>query len=271
MVSPYTSLAARMPYLLDAIKRDKAYYGRLLEAYGEVETPDQLARVLRLEQHPVWLECTAPGQRIHLQDKYRLLSRIVYRCDRASLFASYAAQRGKHDKAVQRIAGLKAKRVRADEAAAGQEPMSSELVLRTAAVDHFKETLDHACLCSLSPRAGAAVDVCSLDASLGQPSYLRSIRRVAFGGSASALQLEADGGDALCEEGPTDGPNNETHETFFFRVVHSRPANMKTVRLPAASAGRIVSGAMAITVHKAVDTPSGPAAGKPFVHTQPSI
>ena len=253
-------LAGRMPYVLDEIERDKAYYDRLLEAYEEAETPDQIARGLRLERHPVWLQCTAQGQRFHLHDKYRLLSKIVYRCDRSSLFASYAPQRGKHDRAVQRIANLKAARARADEAAAGREPISSSLVLRTAAVDHFKETLDHACLYSFSPGAGAAVDVCSLDACLGQPSYLR---RVPCGGSASAVQLETDGGDALCTHGPTD----ETQETLFFRVVHRKPASMKTVRLPAASAGRIASDAMAITVHKAVDAPSG----DPFVHTQPSI
>ena len=260
VASPYSSLAGRMPYLLDEIERDKAYYDRLLEAYEEAETPDQIARGLRLERHPVWLQCTAQGQRFHLHDKYRLLSKIVYRCDRSSLFASYAPQRGKHDRAVQRIANLKAARARADEAAAGREPISSSLVLRTAAVDHFKETLDHACLYSFSPGAGAAVDVCSLDACLGQPSYLR---RVPCGGSASAVQLETDGGDALCTHGPTD----ETQETLFFRVVHRKPASMKTVRLPAASAGRIASDAMAITVHKAVDAPSG----DPFVHTQPSI
>ena len=68
--------------------------------------------------------------------------------------------------------------------------------MRTAAVEHFRETFDHDAMYSIEAED---VEVCSLESALGQPSFLRKVAPP----RVDAMQFEIDGpgDDALNDVG----------------------------------------------------------------------
>ena len=222
--APFQSLAARMPFVRDMLAKDPGFFQRLCECYGQVRSPQDLAKRFRLEHHPK-ISALLTGVNVKSRNKELLnaLAEVIYRSDLQSMFADFGDVRKRHE----RFKDARARRAKAMRACGDAQiaalPLTHENIMRRAAVDHFRHVATDEDAFVLEAAGDEVLPFASsLKATLSQPSC----RTRTMAPMAPAMQLRREVDDDDEEE-----VEEATVRALAFRVVHARPANMKTVRL----------------------------------------
>ena len=213
---------------------DPATLPRLVHAYASICDPDRMARYLRVDGHPQWLQlCADPAKRANKRDaKFQMLGKLMYRCDMDSLYESYSDARKGHFRKALKDAKAAQRAVPGPASA----PLTHESVVCQNAVEHMKEVLQPGCFFSVSPFGDG-----------NRPALLSLADRMSRSWKPviDGPQLQAD-----IAQGHEVQENVDFANDLFFRVIHSRPKGMRTARLPHAAAGRLQRPDLAVTMHR---------------------
>ena len=96
---PYVSLTTRLAEIEQELKTHAVPMPTLEQSYTLMCDPDVLAKTFWLDQHPEWLPIKSQADQ-HVSKRFKVLGRLLYRCDLASRFLSRKRARQQHQLAI---------------------------------------------------------------------------------------------------------------------------------------------------------------------------
>ena len=232
---PEISLANRMQYIRDAV-RDPAELKKFENMYARLRHMTSFVRLFPLTKHPGWERVC--HERNATIAKLRFFSEVLYRCDVPAMFMEHKAARATHMRAL-------AQQTKAAKAVTAQpcRPLTHENLMRRSALDHFQ----------LVVQSGDLISIGGIAEGEARPALMKLCDALGCEAQSNPPGLERDVEDA---EVPV--ADIGFRQRFFCRIIHSKPANMKTARMALAAGEKLKGSAMAVTIHDDVGDLASP-------------
>ena len=216
----FVSKSVRHPQMLRLVDCDAAAFELLVSCFEAVRDDTELAKEMRLSQHPLWVRL---HKRLHRHQRRRLLSHALSQADLDSMFRTMKEPRKRHLKATAKgllVAGRAARRA--------HQAISLEELIADVAFEHFRS-------CAQCDHADAFFSF-----------RVHQVRLLDVQVAMSSLR------DADIVQDALEG------QQVFIRILHAFPSRLKTSKVPVAAGGRLDKGDMAVSVHTNIGTEAIP-------------